>query len=167
MKKSISKPGYGKILDAWNAPDDGAEPIGCVTTTFTFSPGLFEEECLGRFVQLETDPQEDGAAYVIEREEKFSKLECAAVLVDQHHARGMRSLRWDLLSVRIPKGIMHAKISLLLWSNRARVIVGSANLTKQGYRLNHEVYAALDFHNGAETPIQVMQESLAFLRNIV
>ena len=53
------------------------------------------EECLTRFAQVESDPQEDGPAYLIEREEKLAGLACAAVLVDQHHCKGSRSLRWD------------------------------------------------------------------------
>ena len=36
---------------------------------------------------------------LIEREEKLAGLACAAVLVDQHHCKGSRSLRWDLVPV--------------------------------------------------------------------
>src|SRR5690242_17193925 len=100
MKKDKpNKPGYARLLDAWIAPDIAGEPIGCIATSFTFSPALFETECLGRFLQLETNPEEDGPAYLIEREEKLSQLTCAAALVDQHYACGekgvARSLRWD------------------------------------------------------------------------
>ncbi len=162
-KAKAVRPGYGKILDAWVAPEGAGEAIGCIATTFTFSPAFFEEECVGRFLQLETDPVEDGPAYIIEREEKLSQLVCAAALVDQHHARGVRSLRWDLLSVRLPQGILHAKISLLLWSARARVIIASANLTEDGYRRNQEVFGVLDYFEGSEAPRPVLDEVAAFL----
>ena len=59
-KRHEDKPGYGKLLDAWVAPDDAGDPVGCLATSFTFSPVFFEEECLGRFLQLESDPTEDG-----------------------------------------------------------------------------------------------------------
>jgi hypothetical protein len=164
-RRKDGKPGYAWLLDAWTPPPDAGEPLGCVATSFTFSSVFFEEECLGRFVRLETDAAEDGAAFLIEREEKFSQLVCAAALVDQRHARGLRSLRWDLLAARLPAGILHAKISLLLWTNTARIIVASANLTEDGYRRNHEVFGVLDYLPGGSTPLDVLRELIAFLEN--
>jgi hypothetical protein len=166
MRKAKSSPaGHGKLLDAWTPPEEAGEAIGCVATTFTFKAEFFEEECLGRFLQLETDPAEDGPAYLIEREEKLAQLTCAAVLADQHHVRDcVRNLRWDLLSARPVNGILHAKISLLLWSKRARLIIASANLTEDGYRRNLEVFGALDYHADAESPLAVLDDCIAFLR---
>ena len=165
-KRDYGKPGYGKILEAWEPPDEPGDPVGCVATSFTFSPAFFEEECLGRFVGLETTSA-DGAAYLFEREEKLAHLACAAALVDQHHARGMRSLRWDLLSARVPGAILHAKVSLLLWSRHARLIVASANLTEDGYRRNHEVYGVLDYFDGSGAPLPVLSSIIDFLGRAV
>ena len=162
-RRKEEKPGYARLLDAWTPPPDAGEPLGCVATSFTFSSVFFEEECLGRFVRLETDAAEDGAAFLVEREEKFSQLVCAAALVDQRHARGLRSLRWDLLAARLPAGILHAKISLLLWTNTARIIVASANLTEDGYRRNHEVFGVLDYLPGGSAPLDVLRDLIAFL----
>ncbi len=164
MNRKNKTPGYAKILDAWVPPEDAGDPVGCVATSFTFSPVLFEEECLGRFLQLETDAHEDGPLYLVEREEKLAQLQCAAVLVDQHYARGDRSLRWDLLSARLPRGILHAKISLLLWSRCARMIVASANLTEDGYRRNHEIFGVLDYFEGSDAPLPALEEVIGFLR---
>ena len=108
-RKHEGKPGYGKLLDAWVAPDDAGDPVGCLATSFTFSPVFFEEECLARFLQLESDPTEDGPVYLVEREEKLAQVTCAAALVDQHHCRGSRSLRWDLLSARMPEGLQQQR----------------------------------------------------------
>jgi len=165
-QRDDAKPGHGRILEAWEPPDEAGEPLGCVATTFTFEPHFFEEECLARFLALETAP-EDGAAYLIEREEKLAQLACAAVLVDQHHARGMRHLRWDLLAARIPGAILHAKVALLLWSRCARLIVASANLTETGYRRNHEVFGVLDYFEGSEAPLSVLEDIVGFLRRAV
>lgn len=162
-KRNITKPGHARILEAWEPPDDAGEPLGCVATTFTFEPHFFEEECLSRFLSLETAP-EDGAAYLVEREEKLAQLICAAVLVDQHHTRGMRNLRWDLLAARVPGAILHAKVSLLLWSSYARLIVASANLTETGYRRNHEVFGVLDYYPGSHAPLSVLADMVEFLR---
>lgn len=147
--------GYAKLLEAWTPPRDGGEPVGCVATSFTFDALFFEEECLGRFLGIESDPQEDGAIYLIEREEKLAQTSCAAI-VDGHHCRGERSLRWDLLAARIPGGVLHAKIAILRWSECVRILVASANLTESGYRLNQEVFAAIDFRPGVRAPIGVL-----------
>jgi len=79
-----------RLLDYWVPPDAAGEPVGCVATTFTFDSVFFEEECLTRFAQVESDPQEDGPAYLIEREEELAGLACSAVLVDQHPCKGSR-----------------------------------------------------------------------------
>lgn len=166
-RRKDEKPGYARLLDAWTPPSEAGEALGCVATSFTFSSVFFEEECLGRFVGLETDAVEDGAAFLVEREEKFAQLVCATALVDQRHARGLRSLRWDLLAARVPKGILHAKVSLLLWTNAARLIVASANLTDDGYRRNHEVFGVLDYAPGGEAPLALLHDALAFLDEVV
>lgn len=164
--KSDMPAGHGRLLEAWEPTPDAGEPVGCVATTFTFSPSFFEEECLARFLKLETDPIEDGAAYLIEREEKLAQVVCAAVLVDQHHCKGARSLRWDLYAARPARGFLHAKISLLCWSSRVRLIIGSANLTEDGYRRNREVFGVLDFHEGSPAPRKVLLEALELLREL-
>jgi hypothetical protein len=162
-KKRDDKPGYGKLLEAWVAPDESGGPVGCVATSFTFSPVFFEEECLARFLQLESDPSEDGPVYLVEREEKLAQVTCASALVDQHHCRGSRSLRWDLLAAR-QHGLQHAKVSLLVWSKLVRIIIGSANLTDDGYRRNQEVFGVLDYRAGGDSPISCLTDTVAFLR---
>lgn len=166
-KKLEAKPGYGKLLDAWVAPEDAGEPIGCLATSFTFSPVFFEEECLARFLQMESDMDEDGPVYIVEREEKLAQLSCATALVDQHHCAGSRSLRWDLLSARVRPGFFHAKVSFLYWSRMVRIIIASANLTEDGYRRNQEVFGVLDFFDGGQTPLSCLWATVAFLRQAV
>ena len=163
-KKHDGEPGHGKLLDAWVAPDDAGDPVGCLATSFTFSPVFFEEECLARFLQMESDPTEDGPVYLVEREEKLAQVTCAAALVDQHHCRGSRSLRWDLLSARMPQGLQHAKVSLLFWSRLVRIVIGSANLTDDGYRRNQEVFGVLDFKAGGDSPVSCLIDTVTFLR---
>ena len=166
-KRKEKKPGHGKLLDAWTAPPNAGDPVGCLATTFTFHSEFFEEQCLSRFARIESDRDEDGPVYLLEMEEKLSQLACAAVLVDQHHCKGSRSPRWDLLSVRPPGGILHAKISLLHWAHHIRLIVASANLTEDGYRRNREVFGVLDYSEESEAPHECVREIAAFLQEIV
>lgn len=163
-KSKQTREGYGKLLDAWSPPRGAGDPIGCIATSFTFSCAFFEEECLARFLELESDPLEDGPAYIIEREEKMAQVVCACAIVDQHHCRGLRSLRWDLLPARVAGGILHAKVSLLVWTDATRLIVGSANITEDGYRRNLEVFSTFDYASGGECPIDLLYEFCRFLR---
>lgn len=165
-KRSDVSDGYGKLLEYWEAPDGSGEPIGCVATTFTFSPAFFEEECLGRFLKMETDASEDGPLYLVEREEKLSQVVCAAVLVDQHNCKGARSLRWDLHPARL-NGLLHAKISLLCWSDWVRLIIGSANITEDGYRRNQEVFGVVDYNENSDSPRQVLVDVVDYLREMM
>lgn len=167
MKKTSSEAGRAKILDAWIPPENAGDPVGCVATTFTFHSAFFEEECLSRFVRMQTDAVEDGPLYLIERDDKLAGLMCAAVLVDQHHCIGTRSLRWDLLPARVSRGILHAKVSLLCWSEMVRIIIASANLTESGYRRNLEVFGCLDFHKDSEIPVVCLNDTVSFLKEAV
>ena len=117
------------------------------STTFTFSPVFFEEECLSRFLGLETDPVEDGPLYIVEREEKLASLSCVSAIVDQHHCRGSRNLRWDLLPARPKKGVLHAKIALLHWSNLVRILFTSANISPDLADGKHPVASIPGFHS--------------------
>jgi rhodanese-related sulfurtransferase len=153
-----------RLLTAWEPPEGAGMPVGCVATTFTFSPVFFEEECLSRFLQMQSDAHEDGPVYIIEREEKLADVRCVSVLVDACHCKGSRNLRWDLLTAHVPKAILHSKISLLCWTNRIRVIAASANLTDDGYRRNKEIYGIIDFYKGSHAPLQFLRDIILFLR---
>jgi hypothetical protein len=167
QKERRPRPGFGKLLDAWTPQVNAGDPVGCIATTFSFSPVFFEEECLSRFLSLDTDPQEDGPLHLIEREEKLAGLSCAAVLADQHKCKGLRSLRWDLLSARVPDSILHAKISLLHWSNLIRLIIASANLTDESYRRNQEIFGVIDVENGVKALLPALKKVIEFLREAV
>lgn len=151
-----------RLLRLWEIEPEFGDPVSCVATTFTFDPDFFETECLGRFTGIDSDPQEDGTAYIIEREEKLSGVK-SVILVDQAHVGRARSLRWHLLPARVPHaGVLHAKVSLLRWSDRIRLVVSSANLTQSGYRENFEFAAAVDFTKN-EGPRSLLRDAVAFL----
>jgi len=160
---------HGRLLELWQHQAEYGTPLGCVSTTFTFDAGLYEEQCLARFVGMDTDPREDGAAYLIEREERLSEV-FALLMVDRGHVPRQRSLRWHVLPVGVPGGILHAKVHLLAWSRLVRVIVGSANLTEPGYRRNYEQVGVLDFSAesdaGPPLPLDLLRDVVAFLRRV-
>ncbi|MCA9815305.1 MAG: hypothetical protein KC652_09320 [Cyanobacteria bacterium HKST-UBA01] len=153
------------MLDLWRPPAEAGDPIGCLSTTYTFDGNLFDEQCLGRFLDIESDPNREDLAFLIERELKLGST-YAGVLVDHTRAGVDHSLRWDILPVRIPRGKQHAKLSLLVWANHARVIVSSANLTVPGYRLNHEIASTLEIRR-EDGYHQHIKESCFFLRGLL
>ena len=153
------------MLELWRAPAGAGEPIGCLASTFTFQPGLFEEQCLARFLQVDSDPQREELAYLLEREANLGKA-YAGVLVDRSQAGVEHSLRWDVLSVHIPRGKQHAKLSVLAWENCIRVIVSSANLTEQGYRSNQEVTIAIDGNRDGADP-RIVTDAVDFLESLI
>lgn len=166
-KQSYQELAEGKLLDLWEPEPGFGPPIGCVATTFTFDAAFFEEQCLARFAGVESDPTENNRIYVNEREEKLSQC-FAAVIVDQAHVPRHRSLRWQVLAARVPRGIQHAKLSLLVWEKRIRVLIGSANLTEPGYRRNYENVGVLEFSAGplAATPLELLNDVLDFVEEV-
>src|SRR5579872_4556242 len=165
MSKRRNSSSNGPMLELWRPPQGAGEPVGCLATTYTFAPGLFDEQCLARFLDIESEPNREDLAFLVERETRLGSL-YAGVLVDHSHAGVEHSLRWDVLPVRIRGGKQHAKISLLAWTDYLRIIVASANLTEPGYRTNYEVAAAIDLTPEASHP-DVLAGAVAFLRSLV
>ena len=157
---------YEKLLSMWVPPDDAGKPIACITTSYTFSASFFEEQCLSRFLAMDSDPVADGVDYLIEREEKMSGLVRAIVLADSQHCTETRSLRWDVIPARVHGGVQHAKVSLLIWQNYIRVIFTSANMTEDGYYKNQEVFTSLDYFAGSTFPKQALIDTLHFLESM-
>lgn len=153
-----------RALDLWEAPAGAGKPLICLATTFTFDATFFETECLGRFLQMDSHPQEsESVGYLIEREEKLASTR-VSVLVDRRHATSKESMRWDVLPISVRGGIQHAKVAVLCWADHVRLIVGSGNLTEPGYRKNLEVFGALDISGKEGGPVAPFLASLEFLK---
>ena len=160
-----------KLLDQWLPPDRSGPPVACLATTFTFQPGFFEEECLARFLGLDSAlvsgrSDQDSLVYVLEREERLSEVK-ASVLVERGRALAPGTHRWDVIPVTAPfGGVQHAKVSLLLWRDAMRLLVASANLTEAGYRSNVEIFFSFDLPAQAETA-DLVRDGVDFLRAVV
>lgn len=153
------------MLDLWRPQQGAGDPIGCLATTFTFAPELFDEQCLARFLEIESEPNREDLAFLLERENKLGGV-YAGVLVDHTQAGVAHSLRWDVLSVRIRGARQHAKLSLLAWSHNVRIVVASANLTNPGYRLNHEVATAVDLMPN-DANLEILADAIGFLKRLL
>ena len=165
MSKRRKTADTGAMLDLWRPPKDAGDPVGCLATTYTFAPGLFDEQCLARFLEIESEPNREDLAFLLERESRLGAV-YAGVLVDQTQAGVEHSYRWDVLPVRIRSGKQHAKISLLAWDGCVRIVAASANLTDQGYRTNYEVAVPVDLSPDGGSP-DALEDALVFLRGLI
>jgi hypothetical protein len=152
------------LASRWSPPDGAGQPLACVATTYTFHAPLFEGDLLPRFLGLKFDATEGERPFFVEREQALGTSR-AAVLVDQDHVDpSQATLRWDQLAVRVPGGVQHAKLTLLAWERCVRLMIGSANLTRTGYRRNRETVACLDFHDDpSSAPRRLALDALDFL----
>lgn len=165
MSRRSKRDNRSTMLDLWRPPRGAGDPVGCFATTYTFAPALFDEQCLARFLSIESEPDREDLAFLLERETRLGGI-YAGVLVDYTQAGVEHSLRWDVLAACVPGGKQHAKLSLLAWADCVRVIVSSANLTEPGYRRNFEVASAVDFRTDeCDSPLleSVLQFLLAML----
>lgn len=153
------------MLELWRPPKNAGDAIGCLATTYTFQPALFDEQCLARFLDIESEPDREDLPYLIERESRLEGV-YAGVLADYTQAGVEHSLRWDVLPVRIRAGKQHAKISMLAWERHVRLIVSSANLTEPGYRSNQEVAATAELAP-QEADLELARQALSFLRSLL
>lgn len=173
MAKKANSP--GTLSSHWCPPTDVlpdgvGQPVACIASTFEFDAGFFEAELLPRFLGLRFDHTENELTFLVEREEKLA-LASAAILVDVHKIDpAQTTLRWDQVPIAVPgsQSIQHSKITVLVWEKLVRLIIGSANIKRQAYRRNREVFAALDFFDDAESPPRrLITDSLALLEGIL
>ena len=162
MSKRRKRSTTGTMLELWRPPRGAGEAVGCLATTYTFERALFDEQCLARFLEIESEPNREDLAFLLEREKCLGGA-YAGVLVDHTQAGVDHSLRWDVLPVRIRGGKQHAKLALLAWTKHVRLIVASANLTEAGYRSNREVAIALDI-TPHRADMRQVEAAVEFLR---
>ncbi len=158
-----------RLLDHWSAPGGAGAPIACLATTFTFDADFFAQDCLARFLSLSTVTGEGDSissiAALLEEEDRLSETQ-VSVLVDRSSPSEKRNLRWDVLPVAAPGGLLHAKVAVLLWERHGRVILGSANLTPAGYRRQVELALTVELDDDCRVPRPVLEDLGAELRRL-
>jgi len=126
------------------AGDPELKPEAFLTTSFDLDPDFFERDFLPALLHL---PALDDLSYRgrMQREVELAKLSAAVVLTEARRFQGRpRSLRLHVRPARGPSsGVLHAKVTVVVHSGAVRLVVGSANLTTNGYRLNREAIVVL------------------------
>jgi phosphatidylserine/phosphatidylglycerophosphate/cardiolipin synthase-like enzyme len=116
-----------------------------LATTFEMQPDFVDTDLLPTLLELHTQDERSLVGRVaIERE--LARLDSVTLLMEprRYRDRGRsRHLRVDVVPAPGLEGKLHAKVMVLLFAKAVRVIVGSANLTDNGYRKNREVALTL------------------------
>jgi hypothetical protein len=145
--------GFQKLIDFYTPPEEGYVLESFLATTYQVDFEFFEDDLLALALGVRT-PANRGRAFRADIERRLQTA-TVSVLYDLRGCPKLRraSPRIDALPVITRK--QHAKVSLLAWVRRGegtrepvrrvRLIVGSANLTRQGFRENYECASALDF----------------------
>ncbi|MDO9022918.1 MAG: hypothetical protein Q8S73_11075 [Deltaproteobacteria bacterium] len=132
-----------------------------LTTTFDLEPDFFERDFLPALLRL---PALDDFSYrgCMQREIELAKLSAAVVLMEARRYQGRpRSLRLHVQPARrASSGVLHAKVTLAVHANAVRLVVGSANLTTNGYRHNREVVVALSANPKSPEESALLLEAL-------
>jgi HKD family nuclease len=105
-------------------------------STYTFDPSFFEQHCLEKFKSLHTNAN---ITVFIDRRVYESLL-----LDDRLEKPKKANIRYLLHPVSV-NGAFHSKIHLLVRRNKGRLIIGSANLTRNGITSNAEMVTAFDY----------------------
>lgn len=119
-----------------------------LATTFEMRHDFVDTDWLPTLLELHTQDERSLVGRVaIERE--LARLDSVTLLMEPRRYRDggrSRHLRVDVVPAPGLAGKLHAKVTVLLFAKAVRVIVGSANLTDNGYRKNREVALTLTSH---------------------
>lgn len=164
-----------RLLDYYLPPVEGFVLESLVSTTYQVDFEFFEEDLLPVALGLRS-PVSRARAFRSELERQLQKVE-VSVLYDLGGCERLARLSPRIDAIPVVGRKLHSKITLLLWvrdaessglrpERRIRLIVGSANLTRQGFRQNYECVAAADFGGRSTSPRSILAKAIALVRQI-
>jgi len=134
-----------KLMDRIALDEERLGPMrGLLATTYELDPEFFEIDFLPTLLGLGAWDDRSWTTRIA-MEKSLALMEAAAVVMEAGRYRGRpRSLRLELTPyVARAAGTLHAKVLVLVYDRAIRLLVGSSNLTTQGYRHNREVMLVL------------------------
>ena len=151
------------------SPRSDEQLLGAVMTTFVIDGRFFEEEVLTTLAGLATGSGELSRTVSELHESILGTPWGVTVFADSRGVDGARQLGvYDLLQIPAPP-TFHPKVSLMLWEDangqRARALVASANLTREGYRRNAEIVVLADSEQSRDHAL--LSDVVEYLRPIV
>ena len=164
-----------RLIDHYLPPAEGFVLESLVATTYQIDFEFLEEELLPAALGVRS-PVSRLKPFRSELERKLQKTE-VSVLYDLGGCKSLSRLSPRIDAIPVSARKLHAKISLLMWirensasaaspERRMRLIVGSANLTRQGFRHNYECIVSLDFGGRSGLPQTFLTKAIELVREI-
>lgn len=164
-----------RLIDCYLPPGEGFVLESMVATTYQVDFEFVEEDLLPIALGVRA-PLSRVKAFRLELERKLQNVE-VSLLYDLRGCDRLARLSPRIDALPIVSRKLHSKISLLTWvrenrpsgsppDRRLRLIVGSANLTRQGFRHNYECVASLDFGGKSTSPRSLMVKAIGLVREI-
>lgn len=164
-----------RLVDYYLPPGEGFALESLVATTYQVDFEFVEEELLAAALGVRA-PVSRLRAFRSELERKLQKTE-VSVLYDLSGCERLARLSPRIDAIPILARKLHSKISLLMWvrenrvsgappDRRMRLIIGSANLTRQGFRHNYECVVSLDFGGRSQTRRSLLTTAIGLVEEI-
>lgn len=164
-----------RLIDYYLPPGEGFVLESLVGTTYQVDFEFFEEELLAAALGVRS-PVNRLKAFRSELERKLQKVE-VSVLYDLGGCDRLARLSPRIDAIPVVARKLHSKISLLMWvredraggappDRRMRLIVGSANLTRQGFRHNYECVASVDYGGRSPAPRTLLTTAIGLVQQI-
>src|ERR1019366_1993057 len=133
-----------RLIDHYLPPGEGFVLESLIATTYQIDFEFLEEELLSAALGVRS-PLTRPRAFRTELERKLQKTEIS-VLYDPRGCETLTRFSPRIDAIPISARKLHSKISVLMWSRensgdnlpdrRMRLLIGSANLTRPGFREN-------------------------------
>ncbi|MDB4367975.1 hypothetical protein N9Z38_00435 [Mariniblastus sp.] len=164
-----------RLTDYYLPPADGFILESLVATTYQVDFEFFEEELLAVALGVRS-PISRMRAFRSELERRLQKTDIS-VLYDLAGCPKLTRLSPRIDPIPIVSRKLHSKISLLMWVREERdgdkppdrllrLIVGSANLTRPGFRNNYECFVSIDFGGRNTSPRALLVDAIQAIRQI-
>lgn len=164
-----------RLIDYYLPPGEGFVLESLVATTYQVDFEFVEEELLAVAFGVRS-PISRLKAFRSELERKLQKAE-VSVLYDLSGCERLARLSPRIDAIPISARKLHSKISLLMWvredraggwkpDRRMRLIVGSANLTRQGFRQNYECVVSIDFGGRNTSSRSLLTKAIELIQQI-
>ena len=147
-------------------PGEAHGPIvGLLATTFDFDPDFIESDYLPTLLGVGAWDDTSWAS-TIKMRRLLQQSDATVVLMDGRRFRGRpRALHLDVLPTTGPAGCkLHAKVTLIVQEKAVRLMVGSANLTTNGYRSNREVGICLIATEKDRSAVPLIRQAIEGMR---
>jgi hypothetical protein len=164
-----------RLTDYYLPPGEGFVLESLVATTYQVDFEFLEEELLAAAFGVRS-PVSRLKAFRSELERRLQKAE-VSVLYDLGGCERLARLSPRIDPIPVLTRKLHSKISLLMWvredraggappDRRIRLIVGSANLTRQGFRQNYECVVSVDYGGRVAPPRILLTTAIGLVQQI-